>query len=147
MHKMVISCLAVRQTGILLYFVRQSPVIYTYIKFKFCLVFFFRKTTLFKLAMLFYLSFIMHKCIIYRKQIIEYIYINEKVIISVKIAITLKVTYNCLLKLNYYILSLHLFYFTSLKHLYTFISKLGICFILIIYTSIFSAFPEKLGFP
>lgn len=101
MHKMVISCLAVRQTGILLYFVRQSPVIYTYIKFKFCLVFFFRKTTLFKLAMLFYLSCIMHKCIIYRKQIIEYIYINEKVIISVKIAITLKVTYNCLLKLLY----------------------------------------------
>lgn len=100
MHKMVISCLAVRQTGILLYFVRQSPVIYTYIKFKFCL-FFFRKTTLFKLAMLFYLSCIMHKCIIYRKQIIEYIYINEKVIISVKIAITLKVTYNCLLKLLY----------------------------------------------
>lgn len=102
MHKMVISCLAVKQTGILLYFVRQSPVIYTYIKFKFCLVFFFfRKTTLFKLAMLFYLSCIMHKCIIYRKQIIEYIYINEKVIISVKIAITLKVTYNCLLKLLY----------------------------------------------
>lgn len=99
---MVISCLAVRQTGILLYFVRQSPVIYTYIKFKFCLFFFFfRKTTLFKLAMLFYLSCIMHKCIIYRKQIIEYIYINEKVIISVKIAITLKVTYNCLLKLLY----------------------------------------------
>lgn len=95
MHKMVISCLAVRQTGILLYFVRQSPVIYTYIKFKFCLFFFFRKTTLFKL------SCIMHKCIIYRKQIIEYIYINEKVIISVKIAITLKVTYNCLLKLLY----------------------------------------------
>lgn len=101
MHKMVISCLAVRQTGILLYFVRQSPVIYTYIKFKFCLFFFFERQRFFKLAMLFYLSCIMHKCIIYRKQIIEYIYINEKVIISVKIAITFKVTYNCLLKLLY----------------------------------------------
>lgn len=44
---MVISCLAVRQTGILLYFVRQSPVIYTYIKFKFCLVFFFSKDNAF----------------------------------------------------------------------------------------------------
>lgn len=101
MHKMVISCIAVRQTGILLNLVRQSPVSYTYIKFKFCLVFFFRKTTLFKLAMLFYLSCIMHLCIIYRKHIIELIYINKKVIISVNIAITLNLTYNCLLKLLY----------------------------------------------
>lgn len=93
--------------------------------------------------MLFYLSFIMHKCIIYRKHIIEYIYINEKVIISVKIAITLKVTYNCLLKLNYYILSLHLFYFTSLKTFVYFHFKTRYMF----YTSIFSTFPEKLGFP
>lgn len=143
MHKMVISCLAVRQTGILLYFVRQSPVIYTYIKFKFCLFFFFERQRFFKLAMLFYLSCIMHKCIIYRKQIIEYIYINEKVIISVKIAITLKVTYNCLLKLNYYLLSLHLFYFTSLITFVYFHFKTRCMF----YTSIFSTFPETLGFP